>query len=51
MIQARFAILFDGGFVTKKIQELHKRPATADDVVAMRDDIRAHEELGSGLID
>ena len=45
MYQARFAILLDGGFVTKKLQERHKRSATADDVVALCDEIRGHEEL------
>lgn len=44
-IQAQFALLFDGGFVTKKLQEQLKRPATADDVVALRDAICAHDEL------
>lgn len=47
MYQARFAILFDGGFVTKKLQERLKRPATADDVEALRLDICANEELQS----
>ncbi len=32
MIQARYAILLDGGFVTRKLQQQLKRPATADDV-------------------
>jgi hypothetical protein len=47
MFQARFAILFDGGFVTKKLKEKLKKPAVADDIVALRDEIRAHEELKS----
>jgi uncharacterized LabA/DUF88 family protein len=47
MFQARFAILFDGGFVTKKLKEKLKKPAVADDIVALRDEIRAQEELKS----
>lgn len=31
--RARYAILLDGGFVTKKLYEFLRRPATVDDVV------------------
>lgn len=47
MYKAQYAILLDGGFVTKKLQERLKEPARADDVVALCDEIRAHEELQS----
>ncbi len=47
MFQAQFAILLDGGFVTKKLQEKLKQPAKADDVVALCDDIRSHAELSN----
>ncbi len=47
MYKAQYAILLDGGFVTKKLQERLKDPARADDVVALCDEIRAHEELQS----
>ncbi len=47
MIQAQFAILLDGGFVTKKLQEKLKKPAKADDIVALCEEIRAHDELKS----
>jgi hypothetical protein len=33
MFLARYAILLDGGFVTKKLQQKLKRAATADDVL------------------
>jgi len=45
MFQPRFAIVFDGGFVTKKLQEKLKQPASADDIVALRDEICAHDEV------
>jgi uncharacterized LabA/DUF88 family protein len=47
MFQARYAILLDGGFVTKKLQERLKRPATADDVVDMCTALRANENVAS----
>jgi uncharacterized LabA/DUF88 family protein len=47
MYKAQYAILLDGGFVTKKLQERLKEPARADHVVALCDEIRAHEELQS----
>ena len=45
MYLARYAILLDGGFVTKKLQKQLSRPANADDIVALCDDIRRHEQL------
>jgi uncharacterized LabA/DUF88 family protein len=45
MMQARYAILLDGGFVTKKLQERLGKAPTADDIVAVCDDIRASEHL------
>lgn len=39
-MRSRFAILIDGGFLTKKIYEREKRYATADDVVAECDRLR-----------
>ena len=45
MYQARYAILLDGGFVTRKLQERLKGPAKADDIVALCDEIRGHDEL------
>lgn len=45
MLQARYAILLDGGFVTKKLQEQLQRPAEADDVVALCSEIQTHPEL------
>ncbi|MFM7378433.1 MAG: NYN domain-containing protein [Erythrobacter sp.] len=45
MYLARYAILLDGGFVTKKLQQKLKRPASAEDVVALCEDIRASDEL------
>lgn len=47
MFLARYAILLDGGFVTKKLQQKLKRPGTADDIVELCDGIRACEELKS----
>ncbi|MGN6498245.1 MAG: NYN domain-containing protein [Tsuneonella sp.] len=45
MLQARYAILLDGGFVTKKLQEQLQRPAEANDVVALCSEIQTHPEL------
>lgn len=45
VIQAQFAILFDGGFVTKKLFERLARPAAAEDIVALQQSIRSHPEL------
>lgn len=42
MFQARYAILLDGGFVTRKLQEKLARPPSADDIVALCDDIAAN---------
>src|SRR6185437_8649476 len=41
MLQARYAILLDGGFVTRKLNERLGHPPTADDVVALCADIQA----------
>lgn len=43
MFQARYAILLDGGFVTRKLQEKLDRVATADDVVSLCKEIAANE--------
>lgn len=43
MFQARYAILLDGGFVTRKLQEKLSRVATADDVVALCEEISSNE--------
>ncbi len=40
MFQARYAILLDGGFVTKKLQQKNGHPATADEIVKHCDEIR-----------
>lgn len=45
MFKAQYAILLDGGFVTKKLQQQTKRPATADDVVALCDKLRHIPEV------
>lgn len=45
MFLARYAILLDGGFVTRKLQEKLKKPATADDIMALCDEIRANDHL------
>jgi uncharacterized LabA/DUF88 family protein len=45
MLKARYAILLDGGFVTRKLQERLQQPAKADDVVALCDEIRASPHL------
>lgn len=41
MFQARYAILLDGGFVTRKLQEKLGHPPKAGDIVALCDEIRA----------
>jgi hypothetical protein len=45
MIKPRYAILLDGGFVTRKFKEKLGRQPHADDVVAMCDEIRGNEHL------
>ena len=40
MFRARYAIMLDGGFVTKKLQQKNRRPTTADDIVALCDRLR-----------
>jgi uncharacterized LabA/DUF88 family protein len=45
MQKARYAILLDGGFVTKKLAESLKRPATAADVVDLCTSIQANAHL------
>lgn len=45
MFLARYAILLDGGFVTKKLQERLGEPAKADDIVNLCEEISAHEQL------
>lgn len=40
MLKAQYAIMLDGGFLTKKLYEKHRRVATADDVVAECDRLR-----------
>lgn len=45
MFLARYAILLDGGFVTRKLKEKLGKPAAADDVVALCDEIRGSEHL------
>jgi uncharacterized LabA/DUF88 family protein len=47
MYQARYAILLDGGFVTKKLQERLGRACVADDIVGLCDGIRANEHLSN----
>lgn len=42
MIQARYAILLDGGFVTRKLKEKLGNPPTADDIVALCAEIQAN---------
>lgn len=44
-MRAQFAILLDGGFVTKKLYEQRSRFATAADVVALCSAIRSRSEL------
>lgn len=45
MFLARYAILLDGGFVTRKLKEQLGRPATADDIIALCDEIQASDHL------
>jgi uncharacterized LabA/DUF88 family protein len=45
MLQARYAILLDGGFVTRKLSEKLNRQITAADIVALCDEIRASSHL------
>lgn len=45
MYLARYAILLDGGFVTKKLQEALGRAATAEDIVGLCEQISRHEQL------
>ncbi len=47
MFQARYAILLDRGFVTKKLQERNRRPTTADDVNALCDRLRQSPHVAS----
>ena len=46
MYKARYAILLDGGFVTKKLQAKSGSPATADEIVALCDRLRSLPEVG-----
>lgn len=45
MFLARYAIMLDGGFVTKKLQQKLKQPASAEDIVALCNEIRGNDEL------
>lgn len=45
MSKACYAILLDGGFVTKKLYKRNKRATTADDIVALCDDLRRIPEV------
>lgn len=45
MFQARYAILLDGGFVTRKLNEKLGRPPHAADIVALCDEIRSNAHL------
>lgn len=45
MMKARYAILMDGGFVTRKLRERLKRTPEAADVLALSEEIRANEHL------
>lgn len=45
MLKARYAILLDGGFVTKKLAESLGRPAVAADVVELCHDIKSNAHL------
>lgn len=40
-----YAILIDGGFITKKLQQRFRRPATADDIVAECNRLQAIEPV------
>lgn len=45
-MKPRYAVLIDGGFLTKKLYEQHRRYTTADDVVAECKRIHALPQLG-----
>ncbi|MBX5008160.1 NYN domain-containing protein [Rhizobium lentis] len=45
MFLARYAILLDGGFVTRKLKEKLGKPATADDIMDLCNEIRESEHL------
>jgi hypothetical protein len=45
MAKACYAILLDGGFVTKKLYAVNKRYATVDDVVTLCDKLRKLTEV------
>jgi hypothetical protein len=45
MYLARYAILLDGGFVTRKLIERLERPPMAADIVALCEEIRENEHL------
>lgn len=45
MSQACYAILLDGGFLTKKLQGHFKRPATATDIEAFCQRLKAYPEV------
>lgn len=45
MYQARYAILLDGGFVTRKLKEKLGHQPTADDIVDLCNEIRGNDEL------
>lgn len=47
MFQARYAILLDGGVVTRKLKEKLSRQPTAADIVELCDEIRANEHLAT----
>ncbi|MCH9806491.1 MAG: NYN domain-containing protein [Alphaproteobacteria bacterium] len=45
MLKARYAILLDGGFVTKKLFEKNKRVATAEDITDLCGDLQKSDQL------
>lgn len=45
MFKACYAILIDGGFLTKKLLAIHGRPATADDVEAYCQTLKGYPEV------
>jgi uncharacterized LabA/DUF88 family protein len=45
MMKPRYAILLDGGFLKKKLHDRLQRPASADDIVAECDRLRALPEV------
>lgn len=47
MLQARYAILLDGGFVTKKLNEKLGQQSSASDILALCDEIRANAHLAN----